>query len=286
MIRLPPPVRDSREAELAAFDDICQRLGGFDGRIEPEWVDGWLTAVATLPQRVQADAWLPLMAGDAFSRAFADPEDETRARAALQGRLDVLRQQLDGTALDATPDEIRLAPLMLVWTDADRAQVLAEHDAAPPVAAAATTGAPEAESAEAAAARREDLLADLHTGSVWTLGFFDALEQLPAQTAVLDDDDEELQAALLDQVAVLGHAPGSEAFREIVQRFHPKAGDAGPQREVLIDLALLAVQDLKLFWLDRQPRPETRRVEAAPGRNDPCPCGSGRKFKKCHGAAA
>lgn len=22
------------------------------------------------------------------------------------------------------------------------------------------------------------------------------------------------------------------------------------------------------------------------GRNDPCPCGSGRKFKKCHGAAA
>ncbi len=22
-----------------------------------------------------------------------------------------------------------------------------------------------------------------------------------------------------------------------------------------------------------------------PGRNDPCPCGSGKKFKKCHGAA-
>jgi uncharacterized protein YecA (UPF0149 family) len=22
------------------------------------------------------------------------------------------------------------------------------------------------------------------------------------------------------------------------------------------------------------------------GRNDPCPCGSGRKFKKCHGSAA
>ena len=21
------------------------------------------------------------------------------------------------------------------------------------------------------------------------------------------------------------------------------------------------------------------------GRNDPCPCGSGKKFKKCHGAA-
>jgi len=25
---------------------------------------------------------------------------------------------------------------------------------------------------------------------------------------------------------------------------------------------------------------------AGVGRNDPCPCGSGKKFKKCHGAAA
>jgi SEC-C motif domain protein len=26
------------------------------------------------------------------------------------------------------------------------------------------------------------------------------------------------------------------------------------------------------------------RAAASPGRNDPCPCGSGKKFKKCHGA--
>ena len=25
-------------------------------------------------------------------------------------------------------------------------------------------------------------------------------------------------------------------------------------------------------------------VDAGPGRNDPCPCGSGKKFKKCCGA--
>jgi len=31
--------------------------------------------------------------------------------------------------------------------------------------------------------------------------------------------------------------------------------------------------------------PEPARREAAPGRNDPCPCGSGRKHKKCCGAA-
>ncbi len=25
-------------------------------------------------------------------------------------------------------------------------------------------------------------------------------------------------------------------------------------------------------------------VKETPGRNDPCPCGSGKKYKKCHGA--
>jgi preprotein translocase subunit SecA len=50
-----------------------------------------------------------------------------------------------------------------------------------------------------------------------------------------------------------------------------------------------------------QPKTQPHRVEANPiggkgpskpvtsdkvGRNDPCPCGSGKKFKKCHGAVA
>jgi uncharacterized protein YecA (UPF0149 family) len=28
------------------------------------------------------------------------------------------------------------------------------------------------------------------------------------------------------------------------------------------------------------------RAYATAGRNDPCPCGSGRKFKRCHAAAS
>ena len=31
---------------------------------------------------------------------------------------------------------------------------------------------------------------------------------------------------------------------------------------------------------------EPIRVEKAPGRNDPCPCGSGKKYKQCHGKDA
>ena len=28
--------------------------------------------------------------------------------------------------------------------------------------------------------------------------------------------------------------------------------------------------------------PEPLRAERTPGRNDPCPCGSGEKYKRCH----
>ncbi len=37
----------------------------------------------------------------------------------------------------------------------------------------------------------------------------------------------------------------------------------------------------------RLPKPETfKRTEKKVGRNDPCPCGSGKKYKKCHGLGA
>ncbi|MFO1356660.1 MAG: SEC-C metal-binding domain-containing protein [Gammaproteobacteria bacterium] len=36
---------------------------------------------------------------------------------------------------------------------------------------------------------------------------------------------------------------------------------------------------------DHAPATPYRREAPKPGRNDPCFCGSGRKYKKCHGAA-
>jgi preprotein translocase subunit SecA len=37
----------------------------------------------------------------------------------------------------------------------------------------------------------------------------------------------------------------------------------------------------------KQPAPAKAPAEwSSVGRNDPCPCGSGKKFKKCHGAGA
>jgi preprotein translocase subunit SecA len=42
-----------------------------------------------------------------------------------------------------------------------------------------------------------------------------------------------------------------------------------------------------MFFSGGDATPQTvKRREAKVGRNDPCPCGSGKKYKKCHGAAA
>jgi uncharacterized protein len=48
--------------------------------------------------------------------------------------------------------------------------------------------------------------------------------------------------------------------------------------------AVWAVYDLREIWRSLGPRVETLVRKVEPGRNDPCHCGSGKKYKKCHGA--
>ena len=46
------------------------------------------------------------------------------------------------------------------------------------------------------------------------------------------------------------------------------------------------VETRRLAALRRRPqaRPAVEAARGLPGRNNPCPCGSGRKFKRCHGS--
>jgi len=39
------------------------------------------------------------------------------------------------------------------------------------------------------------------------------------------------------------------------------------------------------YYVDGQQGPRPLRPASEPGRNDPCPCGSGKKYKKCCGAS-
>ncbi|TMU01862.1 zinc chelation protein SecC, partial [Halomonas sp. ATBC28] len=47
--------------------------------------------------------------------------------------------------------------------------------------------------------------------------------------------------------------------------------------------AVWATYDLRQLWKSMGPRVESVRREDTPGRNDPCNCGSGKKYKKCCG---
>ncbi len=257
-----PTVRDNNAEELRAFDDVCQRLGGFDEQIVFEWVDGYLTGLAAGPRLPADEDWLAASCGDAFDRAFADPPARTAALRALKTRLAVLREQLDPEALFDTPDALRLNPLMSEWDDASRAAAMAEGDI----------------SAEDAA--------NLQTGALWALGVMDCAHAWPELWPAPDVDAEPETAAyygeLWSQVEALAWPADAPELAAHLATMFP---DATPDRDDLVTQACFAVQDLRLFWVDHAPRPATRRVEAAPGRNDPCPCGSGKKYKKCHGAS-
>jgi uncharacterized protein len=250
-----PLTRRSSAAEIEAFQAACDRLAGFDAALGWETVDGWLAALAAAPALPEPEAWLPALAGDAFDRAFADPPDRAQALRALKARLAVLREQLDPDALLDDPDLLALEPLMAAWEEAD-AGGKPEPDL-PPVGA---------EWARAFA-----------QGLAWTA----PQQAAPLPDAAAEPEEHAALQELLGAVAALALDPGAAAWQAHVQ--HAWGGEA-PDRDALIDRAVLAVQDLRVWWMDRLPRPATRRVEATPGRNDPCPCGSGRKFKKCHGA--
>jgi preprotein translocase subunit SecA len=81
-----------------------------------------------------------------------------------------------------------------------------------------------------------------------------------------------------------------------VQPEQPAGGDgAGRRAQTTIDEIEAEFQRKKRRELeqarmagsgDQAPVQQVRREGGKVGRNDPCPCGSGKKYKKCHGAAA
>jgi uncharacterized protein len=256
---LTPPPPTSSEAEIDALETVCERLAGFNLDVSLEWVDGFMTALLAGPRTVMPSEWLPAMFGDAFERTFADPDDVRQAMAALMGRWNVIARQLDPEALLDEPDRLRLAPLMSDLGEESRARLLAEG-----------------------ALSEADIARLPPTGAIWAEGFLDATQAFAQdwpEPDVSTDDGRFYDDALMGVVALtLGEA---ELAQYLAEHYPGQTLD----RDDLIDEACYAVQDLRVYWLDHAPRPETVRVAPKPGRNDPCPCGSGKKYKKCCGAA-
>ncbi|HEX2547591.1 MAG TPA: UPF0149 family protein [Ramlibacter sp.] len=120
-------------------------------------------------------------------------------------------------------------------------------------------------------------------GQVWALGFMYAVESWPEEWDPPRDPEaaEMLDAALQDIVALAEDDRYPAALS-----MYAEDGPASVSNERLDDFAsaIWAVYSLRQLWRSMGPRVEPVRKEAEPGRNDPCPCGSGKKYKKCHGA--
>ncbi len=120
-------------------------------------------------------------------------------------------------------------------------------------------------------------------GVAWAVGFLRGAEMRPDGWDALLDEGEFADA--LDAVELLASTLDDEG---------PAAGEklARREREAAIDQMIADVADIHEFFrpfrkagtLPQDMQVETVRREGPKvGRNDPCPCGSGRKYKLCHG---
>jgi uncharacterized protein len=253
-------LRDSSDAEIEALEALCARLAGFDERVSPEWLDGCMAALLAGPRPTSPAIWLPRLLGDAWERTFADPQDVQQAMHTLLARWNVIASQLDAEALFDSPDELRLSPLLTEYPAEARDALVAEGKLTPEEAA------------------DWPLL-----GELWALGFLEAIETFAEDwiDPVPDSEDAAWYDGCLRAIEALTLRDESALKADLELRYPGRTLD----REDLVDEACIAAQDLRCWWVDHAPRPAPRRVAPVPGRNDPCPCGSGRKYKKCHGAA-
>lgn len=118
---------------------------------------------------------------------------------------------------------------------------------------------------------------------VWALGFMYAVENWPEEWAAPRDKEAamSLDSSLSAIVALTEDDTGKPEISPLSEDGPPSVSLA---RINAFGDAIWAVYELRDLWQSIGPRVETVRREKAPGRNDACPCGSGKKYKKCCGA--
>ncbi|WP_431511256.1 UPF0149 family protein [Variovorax sp. DAIF25] len=118
---------------------------------------------------------------------------------------------------------------------------------------------------------------------VWALGFMYAVENWPEDwTPPRDKEAAQMLDDALENIVVLTEDDKAKPVLSMYDENGPPS--VSQQRLDDFGAAIWAVYDLRQLWKSLGPKVETLRKEATPGRNDPCPCGSGKKYKKCHGA--
>lgn len=129
---------------------------------------------------------------------------------------------------------------------------------------------------------------------------------------ILDDHTQELKGSLkdlaaqfkMDPVTFMGFLDGINTSLESELTLEDLEEDSEIHLDLNFEKLLFNMHEAKADWLYNLPQwekvlPKEKQVEIEKawrssktvrkdpkvGRNDPCPCGSGKKFKKCCGAA-
>jgi uncharacterized protein len=243
---LGPEDFEAQEAELDALREGDEEI--------PQWefCEGFLAALVCTRRIVAPDEYWPVLLGDDF-KPVEHMEFVWRWRrrwAEVASALDAPVETLD--------DERTYQPEVLDT----RGAVLA---------------LPEAERGDT------DLASVPAFGQVWALGFMYAIETWPDDWLPPRDPDaaQMLDNALGAIVALTEDDSGKPTVPVYAEDGPPSVSE---QRLDDFGAAIWAVYDLRQLWKSLGPRVETIRKQPQPGRNDPCPCGSGKKYKKCHGA--
>jgi uncharacterized protein len=269
----PPVPGTSKDAvpfmEVEGFDELDAILDELRTRYDetPEWefCEGFMAALICCRRAIPASEYLPMLLATPEAGEAADPDGGSFAGDEQQQRFMTLWMQRwaeVSAALDAEVDSLE--------------DDSCYHPEVMDVRGAVAEMTPQ----EQATFKGEELPA---FAQVWALGFMFAVECWPEEWVPPRDKEA---ARWLD-----GALDAIVAMTEddvVTPEVSPLSEDGAPSTSIArlnaFGEAIWAVYDLRELWKTIGPKVDTIRVEATPGRNDLCYCGSGKKYKKCHGA--
>lgn len=232
------------EAQIEQLSDLLDRRAVPFKGFNLEALDGFLTALAVSPSPVPPEEWQPVAWGGKPPR-WDDATEEAAVQQLMMGHWNMCVARVRYGEEDL-PDH--LAPLM--WLPED----------------------PELEGEEAL---QED---ELDVGSDWAHGFFAAVMLREAEWDQWLDDNEWIE----DLFDALDRLASGEAINPEDPTAEPMPVGYRERLGIVIDIPGM-MADLNHHRVEAlTPRTPIRAADG-PGRNDACPCGSGKKYKKCCG---
>ena len=256
--------------DLQELDELLDSLRERSEEV-PQWefCDGFLTALVCTRRTISVGEWLPMLLGDGEDLQVAEGQPlpklevfESEAQQArflelAQRRLDEIRTQLD-TEVKSLADDAAFQPEVL---DTRGAILML----------------PEAEQKEV---EDEEVPS---FAQVWALGFMFVVENWAEEWASpRDKEAAQWLDAAMEFIVNLTEDDTDEPALNLYEESGPAS--TSQERVDAFGEAVWAVYDLRQLWRSMGPRVEAIVKGEQPGRNDPCSCGSGKKFKKCCGA--